>query len=111
MHPIYDLKAVHLEEPHASWIGREVIDRYGRRLGHVKQVMVEERTLDEALSEDHDPHGWAGKADFVAVTVETGLLGWLRRGPTVMLPIAELHEHHGVLEVDENAAEIRSALR
>src|SRR5690348_9748088 len=55
MHPIYQLKETGLEEHHQKWLGREVRDRYGRHLGHVKEIMVEERTIEEAASEDKDP--------------------------------------------------------
>jgi hypothetical protein len=110
MHPIYKLKETHLDEPHQNWIGREVADRYGRRLGHVKEILVEERTLEDALKDDQDPQGWVGKADFAVVTVETGLLGRLKARHVVMLPIDTIAERDGVLTVDEDGDEIRVAL-
>ena len=84
MHPMYKLKETHLEEDHKEWVGREVVDRYGRHLGHVKEILIEERTLEDALKEDRDPHGWTAKADFVVVNVETGLLARLRARHVVM---------------------------
>ena len=111
MHPIYQLKETHLEEGHKDWVGREVRDRYGRHLGHVKEILVEERTLEQALAEDRDPRGWAARADFIVVGVETGLLGRLRAQHTVMLPIDTVQQRDRILVADEDGDEIRTALR
>lgn len=110
MHPIYELRKTGLEESHKDWIGREIRDRYGRHLGHVKEILVEERTLEDALKEDMDPQGWTAKADFVLVAIETGLLGRLRAQHTVMLPIDVVQERDHVLVADEDGDEIRVAL-
>ena len=110
MHPVYKLKETHLEEDHKAWVGREVVDRYGRHLGRVKEILIEERTLDDALKEDRDPQGWTAKADFVVVNVETGLLARLRARHVVMLPIGAVQEQSGVLAADEDGDEIRNAL-
>ena len=111
MLPVYQLKETHLEEPHKRWVGREVKDRYGHHLGHVREIMVEERTLEDALREDRDPQGWVARADFVTVGVETGLLGRLRAQHTVMLPIDAVQEEGDVLVADADGDEIRVALR
>ena len=110
MHPIYKLKETHLEEDHKHWVGREVVDRYGRRLGHVKEILIEERTLEDALREDRDPQGWTAKADFVVVNVETGVLARLHARRVVMLPMSAIQERNGMLATDEDGDEIRIAL-
>jgi len=104
------LKETHLEEDHKAWVGREVVDRYGRHLGHVKEILIEERTLEDALKEDRDPHGWTAKADFIVVNVETGLLGRLHARHVVMLPISAVQEQNGILVTNEDGDEIRIAL-
>jgi hypothetical protein len=107
---MYKLKETKLDEQHQSWVGREVVDRYGRHLGHVKEILIEERTLEDALKEDQDPQGWTARADFVVVNVETGLLGRIRSRHVVMLPIDALREESGRLVCDEDGDEIRVAL-
>jgi|SRR5579862_3394682 len=110
MHPVYKLKETHLEEDHKHWVGRVVVDRYGHHLGHIKEILVEESTLEDALKEDGDVQGWTAKADFVVVNVETGLLGRLRARHVVMLPVGAVEERNGVLATDEDGDEIRVAL-
>jgi hypothetical protein len=110
MHPIYQLKDTRLIEDHQDWIGREVRDRYGRHLGHVKEILIEERTFEDAIREDQDTRAWTARADFVLVGVETGLLGRIHAQHTVMLPIEAVHDEHGLLVADEDADEIRVAL-
>jgi hypothetical protein len=110
MRPLYKLKETRLEEDHKQWVGREVMDRYGRHLGHVKEILIEERTLEDALREDRDPRGWTAKADFVVVNVETGVLGRLHARHVVMLPISAIRERNGMLATDEDGDEIRVAL-
>lgn len=110
MHPIYQLKETRLEERHKDWLGREVRDRYGRHLGHVKEILVEERSLEQAIQEDNDVRGWTARADFVIVGVETGLLGRLHSQHTVLLPVDMVQEQDGALVADEDGDEIRTAL-
>ncbi|HLG71724.1 MAG TPA: hypothetical protein VK009_14995 [Chloroflexota bacterium] len=110
MHPVYPLKEVRLDEPHKAWIGREVRDRLGRHLGHVKEVLVEERSVEQATAEDHDVRAWTARADFVLVGVETGLFGRVRAQHTVMLPVDAIQERDGHLVAEEDADEIRTAL-
>jgi hypothetical protein len=110
MHPIYKLRDTGLVEPHETWIGRAITDRYGRHLGHVKEILVEERTLGDALREDQDPQGWTARADFAVVNVETGLLGRLRARHVVVLPLGAISEQGGHLTAYEDGDEIRVAL-
>ncbi len=110
MHPLFKLKDTRLDEAHQTWIGRDVRDRYGRHLGHVKEILVEERTMEEACQEDQDPEGWAARADFAVVAVETGMLDRIRARHVVMVPIASLREQDGVLVADEDGDAIRVAL-
>jgi len=110
MHPIYKLKEARLEESHKSWVGREVVDRHSRHLGHVKEILIEERTFEDALKEDSDVSAWTARAHFAVVNVETGLLGRLRARHVVMLPIDAMKAHGGALVADEDGDEIRTAL-
>lgn len=110
MHPIYQLRETGLIEDHQNWIGREVRDRYGRHLGHVKEILVEERTFENAVREDQDPRAWTARADFVLVGVETGLLGRIHAQHTVMLPVEAVQDKNGTLVADEDGDDIRVAL-
>ena len=110
MHPIYQLKDTGLNEPHKEWIGREVRDRYGRHLGHVKEILVEDRTLDDATREDQDVQAWTARADFVVVSVEQGLLDRIHPQHTVMLALDVVQEKDGVLVADEDRDDIRTTL-
>ncbi|MBV9119444.1 MAG: hypothetical protein JOZ39_01955 [Chloroflexi bacterium] len=110
MHPLYKLRDTGLEEPQRAWVGRKVVDRFGRHLGHVREILVEERTLQDALAEDHDPQGWTGRAAFALVTVETGRLGRFRARREVTLPLPLLNELADGLMVDQDGDEIRLAL-
>lgn len=110
MHPIYQLKETGLVEDHQNWIGREVRDHYGRHLGHVKEILVEERTWDDAVREDKDPQAWTARADFVVVSVEAGLLDRIHARHTVVLPVEALQDKDGRLVVDEDRDDIRVAL-
>ena len=110
MHPVYPLKETRLEERHKAWIGREVRDHYGRHLGHVKEILIEDRTLEQAVAEDGDAQGWTARADFVSVGVETGLFGHVHAQHTVMLPVDTVREQDGFLVAQEDGDEIRTAL-
>ena len=110
MHPVYKLKDTQMEEAHKDWAGREVRDRYGRRLGRVKDILIEGRTLEDALKEDQDPEGWAARADFVSVSVERRRFDRLGSNRIVLLPINSLKEEGAALVANEDGDEIRLLL-
>lgn len=110
MHPIYKLKETNLYESHQEWIGRKVVDRYGQAIGHVKEILVEERTFDDAILEDQNPLAWEVRPHLVVVHVERRPLDRFRRQPVVMLPLDKFTEKGKVLVANADGGEIRVAL-
>ena len=111
MHPIYGLRETHLVEAHASWIGREVRDRLGRHLGRVADILVEDRSVEDAAREDGDVHGWTTRAELVVIAVGGGLLDRLWPRQTVVLPVQAVHESDGILLASTELDDVKTTLR
>ncbi len=109
MHPIYSLKDTHYFEAHQSWRGREVVDRYNRTIGHVRDILVEEESLEEAVAEQQTLSAHTISADYVVVSIETGPVAHLlRHSPAVILPLAAFKDEGHVLLADADRDDLRA---
>jgi len=106
---MFKLTDTQFVEPHQEWLGRAVFDRYGQRIGRVVDLLVEERTYDEAVERDNSVHAWTVRAAYAVVRVGNGLFGRFSRRK-VLIPIASLRDDLGQLRTDEDAGYIRLTL-
>jgi hypothetical protein len=106
---LFRLSETPLFEPRQRWRGMRVLDRYGRSIGWVRDVLVEHRTLDEAVKQDRDDRAWGVCATYAVVTVGAGLFARFS-SRTVLIPVPRLIEHQGVLQADEDLSDIRTTL-
>lgn len=104
---LFRLSDTPLEEGHRAWIGQRVLDRRGDVIGRVREVMVEQRSLEEVAREDAAATGWGVRAVYAVVNVRRG---WFRRA-SVLLPVARLRQGISGLTCDEDALLMRSLLR
>ncbi|HLG73002.1 MAG TPA: PRC-barrel domain-containing protein [Chloroflexota bacterium] len=96
-------------EPHQDWLGRTVVDRYGEPIGQVVDLLVEERSYDEAIEREQSVHAWTVRATYAVVRVGSGLFGRFSRRK-VLIPIASLHVDGEQLRSDDDAGYIRLTL-
>lgn len=107
---LFRLADTPLFEPRQSWRGMKVVDRYGRSIGAVKDVLVEHRTLEEVVRQERDDRAWGVRATYAVVAVGDGLLARLTGRRSVLIPVGRLTEEDGVLRADEDLSHIRTTL-
>jgi hypothetical protein len=107
---LFRLADTPLFEPRQSWRGMKVLDRYGRSIGVVKDVLVEHRTLEEVVRQERDDRAWGVRATYAVVAVGDGLLARLTGRRSVLIPVSRLTEEEGALRADEDLSHIRTTL-
>ncbi len=107
---LFRLADTPLFEPRQRWRGMKVLDRYGRSIGVVKDVLVEHRTLEEVVRQERDDRAWGVRATYAVVAVGDGLLARLTGRHSVLIPVSRLIEEDGVLRADEDLSHIRTTL-
>ena len=107
---LFRLADTPLFEPRQKWRGMKVLDRYGRSIGMVKDVLVEHRTLEEVVRQERDDRAWGVRATYAVVAVGDGLLARLTGRRSVLIPVSRLTEEDGALRADEDLSHIRTTL-
>jgi len=92
-----------------DWLGVRVIDRQGRTLGRVVDVLVEARSLNETVAEDGDGNGWGVRAAYAVVSCRARSLPFSKQRQ-VFIPMSCLHCSRGVLHADEDLLELQPSL-
>jgi hypothetical protein len=103
-HALFFLGDTALAEPRAAWRGRRVLDASGGRIGHVRDVMVEHRSLDEVARASASRDGWGVRARYAVVAIRRA--PWRRRHQ-VLIPAWQLRESDRDLIFDGDAHHLR----
>ncbi len=101
MKPLYPLRETGLVDAHEDWVGRTVLDAYYRAFGQIADLLVEERSIEDAAREDGDPRAWTVRPVYAIVRLGTN---WLSRrlNRQVILPVDELVEEGDALKTTED---------
>jgi hypothetical protein len=86
------------------WRGRKVLDRRGRPLGHVRDVLVEVRSLEDSFR-GGAPKAWGVRPVYFAVKAGPGWRWWARPRE-VLVAAGRLDGSGEVLRADVDALEL-----
>ena len=109
-HCMFYLRDTLLFHESQNLCARRVLDRYGRTIGYVRDLLMVQRSFEDAVREDRDPHAWTAQPVAAVVGVGNRLLSQLR-SRMVLIPIEELVADGNALRTGEDAEEIRRTLK
>lgn len=87
-----------------AWLGQRVVDRRGRFVGKVRDVVLEVRSMEEAIRAD-GPRGWGVRAAFAAVESGRGWRWW-SKPREVLLAAFKLSPSVAGLEADLDVVDL-----